>query len=96
MEPSNAEFRNALNTMNQNNMYRQRSGQYGGQDADLCTCANVSSVLIAAVNAWAEISSHAVSYISTIVSVLAGVCKLIKYEHRWIYILIMNYELIFI
>jgi molecular chaperone DnaJ len=38
MEPGNAEFRNALNTMNQNNnMYRQRSGQYGGQDADLCT-----------------------------------------------------------
>ena len=38
MEPGNAEFRNALNTMNQNNnMYRQRSEQYGGQDADLCT-----------------------------------------------------------
>lgn len=38
MEPGNAEYRNALNMMNYNNrMYRERSGQYGSRDVDLCT-----------------------------------------------------------
>ena len=39
MEPGNAEYRNALNMMNQGNqMYRQRSGQYGSSlEDDLCT-----------------------------------------------------------
>jgi molecular chaperone DnaJ len=38
MEPGNAEYRGALNTMNQsNNMYRKSSRQYGGLEDDLCT-----------------------------------------------------------
>ncbi|NLB41005.1 MAG: DnaJ domain-containing protein [Clostridiales bacterium] len=37
MEPGNLEFRDALNAMSNNNqVYRDRSGQYGGRGMDVC------------------------------------------------------------